>query len=97
MLRSITGYVKLTGDDWDFHRRMNSKLEFVFEQLLAPQWEEELLKRKAQTKERLEKNECNPLVCQVYRWNPETVKDNKLNFKPRSSRGRPRVSWDGLL
>ena len=40
MLRSITGYVNLRGDDWsDFHRRMNSKLAFVCVQLLAPKWE----------------------------------------------------------
>ena len=52
MLRSITGYVNLRGDDWsDFHRRMNSKLAFVFDQLHAPKWERRTFEKKS-SKER---------------------------------------------
>ena len=94
MMRRMLGFVKERDDTWeDAQRRMTRKPTTAIRMFKVRIFSEELARRRQALFTRVAYTSTNPLVTQVFSWDPKDIADPKLEVTPFKSRGRPRTTW----
>ena len=97
MLRSIAGWVRVSGEDWsEMMRRMNHRLSVALELFPIPPWTEQLAKRQFQFAAKVA-SEQSWSSSVVGHWTCTAGRQANFHSMPSRKRGRPLVKWDDKL
>ena len=96
MLRSIVGWVRMSGEDWsETMRRMNHKISVALELFPIPPWTEQLAKRQFQFAAKVAAEQS--WVSKAGHWTITDRWHSNFDIMPCRKRGRPLVKWDDKL
>ena len=95
MLRSICGWRRIDGEDWeDTMRRMKQRVQVGMMLHYVMSWEERLHRALWSYTRYLTQCKQTSPWCTVIRWQPDAMHDASLTQRPRRTPGRPRKRWD---